>query len=59
MDDGKAGDILRSIEPYFREGNFDAGLAFAFNQLADYSALVGTDSFDWLSNIWAISIPSC
>jgi len=35
INDAKAGDILRSIEPYFREGNFDAGLAFAFNQLAE------------------------
>ncbi|NLT93971.1 MAG: TPM domain-containing protein [Clostridia bacterium] len=34
INDAKAGDILRTTTPYFREGNFDKGIAVAFNALA-------------------------
>jgi uncharacterized protein len=33
INDAKAGDILRRIAPYFQEGNFNKGIAVAFNSL--------------------------
>ncbi|KJS21133.1 MAG: hypothetical protein VR72_11975 [Clostridiaceae bacterium BRH_c20a] len=35
INDAKAGDILRNATPYFQSGDFDSGIAVAFNSLAN------------------------
>ncbi|MFZ5946131.1 MAG: TPM domain-containing protein [Bacillota bacterium] len=35
INDAKAGDILRNVAPYFQSGDFDSGIAVAFNSLAN------------------------
>jgi len=35
INDAKAGDILRNTAPYFQSGDFDSGIAVAFNSLAN------------------------